>query len=509
MRKIKRLLTSKFLLVCFLLLLELSIFPTGIILLYVYVPKASYFIGLIFSAINVILVLHVINSEMNADYKIAWLVPILLLPPFGCLLYVALRRRPSPRRKLKKLLSRFKGMNCLYTQDLSAFEKYRARSAFAEQCAKHLSAEGLMAASDCVECTYLPTGEAYRDKLCEELERAEKFIFLEYFIIQPGTFWDGVLEILKRKVKEGVDVRVIYDDIGSMFKVPDDYEQQLEKEGIACLCFNKFRAVLDIAQNNRTHRKIAVIDGEVAFTGGVNLADEYINETHPFGHWKDTGVYIRGRAAQNFTALFLQLWAIKCGDDDYDKFLSDSPAGDTLCIPFGDSPFDGDRNICEDLYLRIIYNAKKYVYINTPYLIPDGEMQRALITAARSGVDVRIAIPAVPDKRYVYAVTKAFSSQLVRKGIKVYRYKPGFLHAKSIVSDGEQCIIGTTNMDFRSFYLHYECNALFFDEKMSTALEKDFLETCEESELIRKEDIRTSLFSLLYRSVLRFFAPMM
>lgn len=508
-RKFFKLLTSKFLLVCILLLLELALVPTMILVLAKYVPQLSSLLSLFFAVLNIVLTLYIIHSEMNAEYKIAWIVPILLLPPFGALLYVSLRRRKTPRRKLKSLLTRVKGMECLYTQPLELMERYRQKSAFAEQCAKYVNAESMLPSTTFYEHKYFPNGEAYFAQLCEELQKAQKFIFLEYFIIKPGKFWDTVHNILIEKSKQGVDVRVIYDDIGSMLKVPDDYADTLEKQGIHCLCFNRFRPVLDVAQNNRTHRKIAVIDGKTAFTGGINLSDEYINETHPHGKWKDTGIMVRGCAAQNFTAMFLQLWALKDSESNYEEYLSTYTEGERLCIPFGDTPFDGERNICEDLYMKIIYNAKHYVYINTPYLVLDGEMKRALITAARSGVDVRITIPAIPDKKYVYSVTKAYSLQLLKEGIRVYRYTPGFIHAKSIVSDGNCCIIGSSNMDFRSFYLHYECNAIFFDEEVAKDLEDDYINTCSECEELSVSHFKNSPFRMLYRAVLRLFSPLM
>ena len=509
-RKFLKLLTSKFLLVCILLLIEMALLPTVILVLSAYFQTIATIVTVLYFIVNVILILYIINSEINAEFKIAWLVPILLLPPVGCILYLTLRRRKAPRRKLKKLLDRISGMNCLYTQNLSEMQKFEKKDDFAAQCARFISRESLLPAATCRSFEYFPSGEAYFEHLTEELKKAKKYIFLEYFIIAYGKFWNTVLEILKGKVGEGVDARIIYDDIGSMLKVSSNYAEELEKMGIKCLCFNRFRPVLDVAQNNRTHRKIAVIDGNTAFTGGINLADEYINEVQPFGHWKDTGVMIKGIAAQNFAALFLQLWALKAGDTDYSAFRADEKdEGSCLCFPFGDSPFDGERNICEDLYIKILYHAKKYVYINTPYLIIDGEMKRALVTAARSGVDVRITIPETPDKRYVYAITKAFSSQLIKEGIKIYHYTPGFIHAKSIVSDGLYSIIGSTNMDFRSFYMHYECNALFADENISEELRKDYLETCEKCKLITQSDIKTTLPRLLYRAFLRIFAPLM
>ena len=511
LKKLGKLLTSKFLLVCFLLLIEIAIIPAVFYWFFFSVDTTWIFVVLCAAVVilDLAIALWIVNSDMNAEYKIAWLMPVLFLPPIGALLYLNLRRRPRPRRRLKQLAEKFAGMECLYVKKDGHVGTEYADDGFAASCAEYVAQATGLPPTDCYEFEYFPSGESYCERLLEELEKAEKYIFLEYFILRPGKFWNSVLDILKRKAGEGVDVRVIYDDIGSMLKVPDNYAAELEKQGVKCMCFNPFRPVLDLAQNNRTHRKIAVIDGKVAFTGGVNLADEYINETHPFGTWKDTGILVRGRVVQNFTAMFLQLWASRGEAEDYSKYITDSPAGNILCTAFSDSPFGKGTNVCENLYLKIIYNAKKYIYINTPYLILDGEMRRALITAAHSGVDVRISVPNIPDKKYVFAVTKAFYSQLVKEGIKIYRYTPGFLHAKSIVSDGNVCMIGSTNMDFRSFYLHFESDLLFFDEKVCTALCHDYLQTCEESHLVTASEIKDKPHSLIYRSVLRVFAALM
>ncbi len=515
MRKFFKLLSSKFFVVALLLLLEIAIVPATLIWLSLQFPRVGTYVSIVLEIIDIILVLYIINSEMGAEYKIAWIVPILLLPPVGAFLYLIFRRKKNPRRKLKqRLMHELPEIVKMYKRQPEAEKKLLEKGGFALQCAEFIRKESAMPASDCYEYKYFATGEEYGAQLEKELSAAKKFIFLEYFVISEGKFWGRVHAILKQKAAEGVDVRVIYDDIGSLLGIPSDFAQRLEKEGIRCLCFNRFRPVLDVAQNNRTHRKIAVIDGITAFTGGINIADEYTNEIELHGHWKDTGVMVRGRAAQNFSAMFLQLWELKNSEDgaaeeNYEKFLSPCPAGDIVCLPFSDSPFDGSHNICESLYLRVIYNAKKYVYINTPYLILDDQMKKALITAAHSGVDVRITVPRIPDKKYVYAVTKAFYTPLIKEGIGIYRYTPGFIHAKSIVSDGEACIIGSSNMDFRSFYLHCECNIMFFDEKIAGDLYEDYLKVCAQSERMNEERSKTTLLRRIYRSVLRVFAPLM
>ena len=511
--KILKLLTSKFLVVCLLLLAELLFVPAVIFLLVVYVNNGwvDFALLLLVIVLDIVLVVFIINSEVNAEYKIAWIVPVLFLPLMGAVCYLLLRKRKIPRRKLRELALRFPGAERLYAQDPAALGKLAAKGDFALQCAELIRKRSFLPATDCCACEYFPSGERYAARMFEVLKQAKKFIFLETFIIARGQFWDSLLAILKERAAAGVDVRVIYDDIGSMTRVPTNYANILEKQGIRCMCFNKFRPVVDVGQNNRTHRKITVIDGETAFTGGLNFADEYLNITHPYGHWKDCGVMVKGRAVQSFTAMFLQMWALRKENEDLSRYVSQSPEGEISCIPFSDTPLGNGTNICEELYLKIIYNAKKYVYITTPYLILDGEMKRALIAAADAGVDVRIIVPNIPDKRFVFSVTKAFYSQLIREigKIGIYRYTPGFIHAKGIVSDGECCIIGSTNMDFRSWYLHFESNAIFFDKGVSAAVYEDFLETCKKSERVTKEQIKIGPHRTIWRAILRIFAPLM
>ena len=312
MRKVFQLLTSKFGIVAFLLLLELAIVPATLIWLSMQFPTVGTYVSIVFAVIDVILVLYIINSEINAEYKIAWIVPILLIPPVGACLYLIFRRRKKPRRALqRRLMHELPEIMKLYERQTAADCRFLELGEFAAQCAEFVRKESALPATDCYEYKYFSSGEKYGEQLEKELAAAKEYIFLEYFIFSEGKFWDRVHKILKEKADAGVDVRIIYDDIGSLLGIPEDFDARLEKEGIRCLCFNRFRPVLDVAQNNRTHRKIAVIDGVTAFTGGINIADEYTNEKTLHGHWKDTGVMVRGRAAQNFTAMFLQLWELK------------------------------------------------------------------------------------------------------------------------------------------------------------------------------------------------------
>ena len=348
--------------------------------------------------------------------------------------------------------------------------------------------------------------------MCEELRQAQKFIFFEYFIIEEGVMWNTILEILKRKVREGVDVRVIYDDVGSIAILPTNYDRFLASLGIRAVRFNRFVPTLNTYLNYRNHRKMMIIDGNVGYMGGINLADEYINKKVRFGHWKDTGIMLRGDGTANMTSLFLQMWEYVTGEPvpPLDPYLpAVKPPADGYVQSFADSPLD-DINIGESTYLQIIHNAKDYVYITTPYLVLDNEMITALTIAAQSGVDVRILTPGIPDKKLVYMITRSYYQQLHRAGVKIYEYRPGFLHAKSIVSDDDTAVVGTINMDFRSFFLHFECATCFYNSSVVGAVKQDILETINVSRKI--DDVwlhKVPWLRSIAASVLRLFAPLL
>ena len=304
--------------------------------------------------------------------------------------------------------------------------------------------------------------------LVHELEQAKHFIFIEYFIINDGVMWQTILNILEKKAKEGVDVRLIYDGFGCLTTLPYKYDQEMRRRGIKCEVFNRFRPILNIIQNNRDHRKICVIDGWTGFTGGINLADEYINQRKRFGHWKDTAVMLKGEGVWNMTAMFLYMWGIVTRTDtslDFGNYVphrwhpNDFP-GSGYVQPFCDSPLD-DEIVGENVYLNIINRARNYVYICTPYLIIDNEMMTALCLAAKSGVDVRIITPGIPDKKLIFSVTRSYYARLAAGGVQIYEYTPGFIHAKQFVADDKAAAVGTINLDYRSLYLHFENGCWF------------------------------------------------
>lgn len=361
---------------------------------------------------------------------------------------------------------------------------------------------------------YLSPGEKKFDCLLQELKKAQRYIFLEYFIIQEGYMWNSVLEILKEKAAQGVKVRVLYDDIGCFLKLPQDYDSQLRSMGIDCRVFNRFKPVLTSMQNNRDHRKIAVIDGKVAFTGGINLADEYINAIERFGHWKDASVMVSGKAAWSFTLMFLQMWELTTGEDEdyaqYDPWvLTDCPVQASGFVqPYADSPMDKE-NVGEQVYLQIINNARRYLYINTPYLIIDESMMSALCLAAKSGVDVRIVTPHKWDKWFVHVTTRSYYRDLMAAGVRIYEYSRGFIHSKTFVSDDTVATVGTTNLDFRSLYLSFECGVLMYRTEAVAQLKEDFLNTLEQCYEITDQDCQCGPIRRIFQDVLRLFAPLM
>ena len=351
-----------------------------------------------------------------------------------------------------------------------------------------------------------------------ELLKAKEFIFMEFFIVERGEMWDTILEILEQKVKEGVDVRFMYDGMCSLMLLPYKYPETLKEKGIKCKMFSPIKPILTTVQNNRDHRKILVIDGHTAFTGGVNLADEYINKRVKYGHWKDTGVMLKGDAVKSFTIMFLQNWNITEKDEgDYQQFIrQDFPEikeqklnTDGFTLPYGDSPFD-DEYVGQTVYLDILNRAEKYVHIMTPYLIIDNEMTQALTFAAKRGVDVIIIMPHVPDKMYAYLLARTYYEELISAGVKIYEYTPGFVHAKCFVSDGVRATVGSINLDYRSLFLHFECGCYFYKNSVVDMVEKDIHDTLEKCQEITVEECRKyNPLKKVVGFILRLFAPLM
>ncbi len=468
------------------------------------------FLAPVLGVLSAFAVLYIISRQDTAGYKLTWIVLILLFPIFGGLLYL-LYRMQSSSIQVERMAGKTRPYFLLPGDALDmAMLEMPAYSVQMTALQKHSG----FPVYDRTKTTYFPSGEAKFEALLQDLAMAKKYIFMEYFIVQEGEMWDSILEILAEKAAKGVEVRFLYDDMGCFLLLPPKYRRFLEEKGIKCTVFNPFRPFLVALQNNRDHRKIAVIDGTVAYTGGVNLADEYINRTPRFGHWRDAAIRLEGAAAWSMTVMFMQMWALSTrGEEDFARYYpyKETPCpvvSDGYVQPYADTPLDRDH-VGERTYMQMIAGAKKYLYISTPYLIIDDSMLSALVTAAQSGVDVRILTPERWDKRLVHLTTRSYYRELVRGGVKIYEYTGGFNHAKTFVADDEVATVGTVNLDFRSLYLHFECGAKLYKTESVKEIRKDFLYTLSRSKEITEKDIRGGAIVRTVQSVLRLFAPIM
>lgn len=461
--------------------------------------------------LSLIAILFVIKSDMNPSYKIGWILLIAVLPILGGLMYIIFGNK-RPAKYMRDMLNAQLQKSAEYLGEQESITG--ELDGGAAGLFKYLEGSaGYPTARDTTVRYYRVGEEMYAD-LLPELEKAEKFIFLEYFIIRPGMMWDSVLEILKRKAAAGVDVRIIYDDMGCIDILPANYNTTLEGWGIRTMAFNRFVPAVSLVMNNRDHRKITAIDGKVGFTGGINISDEYINAMERFGHWKDTGLMLKGPGVFNLTLMFLEMWnAFNKDGDNYADFIPESfeekgGASDGYVLSFSDSPLDNEC-VGESVYTDMLYKAKDYIYITTPYLAIDSELQSALCMAAKRGVDVRMITPGIPDKKLVYRLTRSYYPTLLRSGVKIYEYTPGFIHAKSFVCDDELCVVGTINMDYRSLYLHFECGTLMYNNPEIKQVKRDDLETMEKCRRVELSDMKTNFLGELFDSFLRSIAPLM
>lgn len=464
---------------------------------------------------SAVAVLWIMNNKDNPAYKLAWIIPILIFPAFGGPFYLLFGMKRLSRRMKRKMIRSYRKIQALLQQNVQLVKDIEALDKSVCKQVEYVYTASNFPVYANTTSTYLPTGEIKFEVLKQELEKAEHYIFLEYFIIQEGVMWNSLLDIMVRKAQQGVDVRVIYDDFGCLKTLPYQYNKKLEKLGIKCQVFNPLVPLLSLRMNNRDHRKIVVIDGHTAFTGGVNLADEYINEYPRFGHWKDSSIMLKGEAVWNFTVMFLSNWDyLSNTDEDYEPYRphihhQENFQNDGYVMPYGDSPLD-EETVGALTYLNMINRAKDYIYINTPYLIVDNETVTALCLAAKSGIDVRIVTPHIPDKWYVHMVTRAYYQQLIESGVKIYEYTPGFIHSKTFAVDDELAIVGTINLDYRSLYLHFECAVWLYQSKTVMDIKDDFLTTLKLCQQISLTDCyQVKWHTRLARSIMRIFAPLM
>ncbi|MGN0435866.1 MAG: cardiolipin synthase [Wujia sp.] len=486
-------------------------------ILFIYLKMKEYIIYWQTGAVllSFFVVLYIVNKQENPAYKLAWVVLVLAFPLVGGALYVMLAGNRTRKKFIKECLDNHFDTFKYMPDDSEVQKEINEKSKSASVQANYISKFAGYSVYKNTDVTYFPLGEINFETLIAELKKAKHFIFLEYFIIKQGVMWDSVLEVLKEKAAQGVDVRLIYDDLGCAMWIPSRFRREMQEAGIRAVAFNPIAPVINLRQNNRDHRKITVIDGHTGFTGGINLADEYINKGSKFGHWKDTGIMLKGEAVWNLTLLFLQTWNMLTHEEEdyskyvYDKYLDFEIHGDGYILPYGDTPVD-DEIVGENIYLNMINKAKKYIYITTPYLIIDNEMHTALTLAAKSGIDVRIITPGIPDKKTVYMVTQSYYYHLIKAGVKIYQYTPGFIHAKTVVMDDSIATVGTVNFDYRSLYLHFECGVWMFDSKVIHTIKEDYLETLEKCDEVTLEEIeRTSGWKRFKQSLLRLIAPLL
>lgn len=465
-------------------------------------------------AMSAFMVVYILNSEMDNSAKITWMVTIAILPVVGVPLFFYVKSNIGHNALKKRVTHLTEEARGLQPQPLAAAQELAEADPGAASLARYLHGKGGgFSVYRNTEVTYFPGGEAKFEELLRQLEKAEKYIFLEYFIIDEGLMWGRILEVLARKAAEGVDVRVMYDGTCEFTTLPRDYPGRLEKLGIQCRVFSPVQPFVSTHYNYRDHRKILVIDGKVGFTGGVNLADEYINHIEKYGRWKDAAVMLEGEAVRPLTILFLEMWSI-LREPEFEKFLSvpsHSVPAKGFAAPYGDCPLDGER-VGEMVYIDLLNRAKRYIHIMTPYLILDGELETALRFAAERGVDVHLILPHVPDKKFAYALAKTHYKSLLDSGVKISEWLPGFVHAKVFVVDDSEAVVGTINLDYRSLYHHFENAVWMKDAACIPAIEKDFqktLEFCRDVEPTRESIWEGNVLLHLAGILLKVIAPLL
>ncbi len=498
----------RYIIAVFITLLEVLTVMGIVIAMCYYVP---YFY-LAAWATEISVVIRIIASDDNPDYKVPWLLFVLIIPIVGFMLYFMFYSRKLQKRFIRRL-ENLKS-HTYEQEDKELFtvlqEENPAMAAQARMLCKVADAHLFTNTKQ----EYFSLGEDMFQSMLVDLEKAEKFIYMEYFIIEEGKFWNSILDILKRKAAQGVEVKVLYDDIGCMMTLPGDYHKILGKYGIKATPFSRLKGNADSEFNNRSHRKMTVIDGKIGYTGGVNIADEYINEVVKFGHWKDTGLRLEGEAVWELTKLFLVDFGINVKKqtefrtDLYPKHESLKAKG--YLIPFGDGPHPiYEHRVGKSVIQNMLSSATKYAWMTSPYLIIDNDLCTDLENAALRGVDVRIIVPHVPDKKVIFNMTQSFYYRLMKAGVKIYEYKPGFVHAKSYLTDDECAMIGTINLDYRSLVHHFENGVWMYRCDAVDALKKDMEDMFDKCIEITLDMLKTNIFQRIIRAIVRIFAPML
>ncbi len=468
-------------------------------------------LDIILGLLSFFIVLYLVNSNQNQSFSIAWVIIVLLFPGIGALIYLMFANKKIPKglRSLNEQTSIRPHLHLPQDEELMQYLKTKDSSVSKQF--KYIFNNASFPVYSNTQVDYYKVGEEKFESMLIELEKAKKYIFLEYFIIREGIMWNSILDILKRKAQEGLDVRVMYDDFGTIYNLPRDYPETLAKFGIKVTVFNKLRPTLIVQMNNRDHRKLLSIDGKVGFLGGVNLGDEYVNQMERFGHWKDSAIKLDGEAVWSLSVMFLQFWnSIHKIEEDIDKYNPNySKPAKGFVQPFSDSPTDGEA-LGENIHLNVIINSSQYLYIMTPYLVPSHEMLRMMVLSSKNGVDVRVVVPHKPDKWYVHAITKSNYRELIENGIRVFEYTPGFIHSKNFLADDKMGVVGSANLDFRSYYLNFESGALMYESDAIAGLKADFEETFEKSIEISLKDVESvPMHKRLIRAIIGLFSPLL
>lgn len=502
---------SRFGIVLVLLALQILVL-LGLFLKFSQLAPHYYIISAVF---YIFMITVIVNSDHDASSKITWLTIMAFLPIFGALLYIYTTVDIGHRILKKRVTHILKNTKNKITQDKSVIDKAEEICPDVADLNYYLNKSGRFPLYENTDITYYPIGEKMFQSMLVELDKAKDFIFMEYFIVDDGYMWDNILEVLIKKANEGVDVRVMYDGTCEFALLPRTYPSSLEKLGIHCKVFSPVSPFISTHYNYRDHRKIMVIDGKTAYNGGINMADEYINYTHKYGHFKDVGVMLKGDAVDSFTLMFLQMWSVNERHCDFSKYLNvgDSPSAggyfsNGFVMPFGDCPLD-EYDVGKSVYMDILNRAKDYVYIMTPYMIMDGELENSLTFSAERGVDVRIILPHISDSFVAQALAKTHYKKLLDAGVKVYEYTPGFVHAKVFVSDDVKSVVGSINMDYRSLYHHFECATYMYGTRCIEDIKSDYKDTLAKCQQVTYESIKNDKWYIkLIGKVLKFVAPL-
>ena len=489
----------------------LALVAQAVLLIWLVIDLSQYaaYVYAGFLVLSALVILCIVNRDDNPDFRLVWMVPVAALPVVGAVIYLFVRLQLGTRLIRRRIAASDAAAAEVRPRDESAVAAVRALAGGADVTG-YLEKRGFPAYIN-TDCTYYRLGDEMFPDILRAVEGAREFIFLEYFILEEGEMWDALFALLREKAAEGLDVRLMYDAVGSLSKAPPGYYKVIRAAGIRCKVFSPMSPILSTHQNNRDHRKVCIVDGTVAFTGGINIADEYINAvTRKCGHWKDFGLRVTGEAVDSMTVSYLQMWNLtERRQEAFEPFLKKYfvPSGGFV-VPYTDQPFDA-YNVCRAVYLDILNTARSYVYIMTPYLVIDSELKSALVYAAQRGVDVRILLPGQCDEPIAKTIGITYYRELLSGGVKLYAYAPGMLHSKVFLSDDEKAVVGTVNLDYRSLFLTFE-NAVYLCRHPAVGtVRADFEETFGLCRPITEATYKSyGVFKRIAGRIMRLFAPL-